>query len=83
MAAMMLKAPVNSPLPPMPWTALPTMSIFEDEAMPATNDPTINIAWNVMNEYCSKSAQMLSFLLDRIASNLASPWSGRKYISFQ
>jgi len=58
MAAMTLKAPVNSPLPPIPWIALPTMSIFEDEAIPATKDPTINMAWKVMKEYYCISAHL-------------------------
>jgi hypothetical protein len=66
---MMLKAPVNSPLPPIPWTALPTMSIFEDEAMPATKEPTMNIAWNVKKEYYYASAPMFPVSLGLIDLN--------------
>jgi len=65
----MLKAPVNSPLPPIPWTALPKMSIFEDEAMPAAKDPTMNIAWNVKKEYYYASALTFPMSLGLIDLN--------------
>jgi hypothetical protein len=38
------------------------MSILEDEAMAATKDPTMNIAWNIMKLYWNKSVQAIRFL---------------------
>lgn len=47
-AAMVMNAPFNSPAPPIPCTARPEMSMFEEVAVAQRTEPKQNIAMNVM-----------------------------------
>lgn len=55
-AEMIVKAPFCSPAVPMPATARPTMSIFEELATPQSNDPSSKMEKKVMKLDGDRSA---------------------------
>lgn len=51
-AEIIVRAPLTIPEPPIPATALPTMSIFDDVATPQSNEPNSKVATNAEKVYC-------------------------------
>jgi hypothetical protein len=64
-AERIVRAPLLSPDPPIPATALPTMSMFDDRAVPQSTEPSSKRHKKARNVYY---ANLVCFWVDGFAS---------------
>lgn len=60
-ADVMVRPPFMSPEPPMPATALPTISILDEVATAQRREPNSKMAKYVRNAYCHRLARHLNY----------------------